>query len=329
MAIRLRYTDTLDIATASTSRAAKWQNKRTEWIDLVAALEDTERTAETVKQYFSYTKDKQDKIKDVGGFVGGYLKGGLRRNGHVEFRQIVSLDVDFGGVEVWESFKVLEAAGVMYSTHKHTPEVPRLRIVFPLDRKVDADEYEAVARMVASWLGIDHFDDTTYQPTRMMYYPSTSKDGEYLYDYTDAPFMSVDGVLEEYNDWTDPTTWPVSSRVKDKAKHARGDKMEDPTEKEGIIGAFCRAFTVSEAITEFLEDVYEPAPEMGPDRYTYAGGSTAGGLVVYDDLLAHSHHSTDPAGGRSCNAFDLVRLHKFGDLDDGREIKDITRVPSY
>lgn len=329
MAIRLRFNETLEIATANTARANKWHNKRIEWIDLVQSLEETERTAETVKQYFSYTKDKQDKIKDVGGFVGGYLSGGVRRNGHVQFRQIVSLDVDYGGVEVWEAFKVLEAAGVMYSTHKHTPEKPRLRIVFPLDRKVDADEYEAIARMVASWLGIDHFDDTTYQPTRLMYYPSTPKDGEYLYDYNDDPFISADEVLDEYHDWTDPTTWPVSSRVKDKVKHHAGDKVEDPTEKDGIIGAFCRAFTISEALSEFLEEQYEPCEELGPDRYTFIGGSTAGGLVVYDDLLAYSHHSTDPAGGKTCNAFDLVRLHKFGDLDDGREVKDITRAPSY
>jgi len=327
--MRLKYNDTLDIATAGTSRASKWANKRTEWKDLVDDLSHTERTAETLKQYFSYTKEKQDKIKDVGGFVGGYLKGGVRRNGHVDFRQIVSLDVDFGGVEVWESFVVLEAAGVMYSTHKHTPEVPRLRIVFPLDRKVNADEYEAIARMVAYWLGIDHFDDTTYQPTRMMYYPSTAKDAEYLFEYTDAPFMSADEVLDEYHDWTDPTTWPVSSRVSDKVKHDRGLKMEDPTEKEGVVGAFCRAFTIGEAVAEFLDDVYEPADDMGPGRYSFVGGSTSGGLVVYDDLIAHSHHSTDPAGGRSCNAFDLVRLHKFGDLDDGREVKDITRLPSF
>lgn len=326
----IKHTDLIDIAVSASRRnRGKWQNKRTDWGDLVATLADTERTPETVKQYLSYTKDKQDAIKDVGGFVGGYLKGGVRNNKAVEFRQLVCLDVDFGGVEVWDAFKVLDVAGVMYSTHKHRPDNPRLRILFPLDRKVNPDEYEAIARVVASWLGIDHFDDTTYQPARLMYYPSTSKDGEYLYDYIDAPWLSADAALADLPDWQDPTCWPQSSRVKDVKRAAKDSRVVDPTTKDGVIGAFCRAFGIAGAIAEFLPDVYEPCPEMGDDRYSYVGGSTSGGLVVYDDLLAYSHHSTDVAGGKTCNAFDLVRLHKFGDLDEDRDIKDPTRLPSY
>lgn len=325
----MRYTETINIAVANTSKASKWQNKTVEWEDLVNELATTERTSETVRQYDSYTKDKQGAIKDVGGFVGGYLAGGVRRNGSVEFRQLVSLDVDHGALEVWEAFKMLEVAGCMYTTHKHTPERPRLRIILPLDRRVNADEYEAIARVVASWLGIDNFDDTTYQPTRLMYYPSTSRDGEYLHDFIDAPWICADEVLNELPNWEDASTWPVSSRVKESLKNGRADVTEDPLEKPGIIGAFCRAYDIDAAITEFLPDVYEACDELGHNRYSYIGGSTSGGLIVYDDKLAYSHHSTDPAGQKLCNAFDLVRLHKFGDLDDGREVKDPTRVPSY
>ena len=35
-------------------------------------------------------------------------------------------------------------------------------------------EYPAVARKVAQEIGMDMFDDTTYQPHRLMYWPSTS-----------------------------------------------------------------------------------------------------------------------------------------------------------
>lgn len=323
------YNDSLDIATAKSRKATKWLNKRTDWTDLVAQLSETERTPETVKQYGSYTKDKQDDIKDVGGFVGGYLADGARLKGSVKWRQLVCLDVDYAGVDVWEDFIILGYAGVMYSTHKHTPTRPRLRILFPLDRKVSPDEYEAIARKVADWLGIDKFDDTTYQPSRLMYWPSTSKDGEYLYDYSDAPFMSADEVLEDYHDWQDPTSWPVSSRVAAAVDHARTDKVEDPLTKAGIIGAFCRAFPIEDAIAEFLTEAYEPCPELGNDRYSFIGGSTSGGLIVYDDKLAFSWHSTDPAGQKLCNAFDLVRLHKFGDLDGDKVAADPSRLPSY
>lgn len=328
--ISLKHNITLDIATASTRRAAKWKNKRTTWQDLVNTLSQTERTPETLKQYFTYTKDKQDEIKDVGGFVGGYLREGRRKKGYVDYRQIVSLDVDYGDLDLWIDFGLLEYAGCMYTTHKHRKEDPRFRICFPLSRKVSPDEYEAIARVVASWLGIDAFDDTTYQPTRLMYYPSTSKDGEFIFNYSDGPIMDADAVLAELPDWRDPTTWPVSSRVKDTIRPNKADKVEDPEEKEGIIGAFCRAYPMYDALAEFLDEVYTPCEELGNDRYSLIGASTSGGLIVYDNKLAFSHHATDVVSGRLCNAFDLVRIHKFGDLDDkAKPDTEPTKLPSF
>ncbi len=335
----------LYIATAKRCNAAKWKNERTSWVKVAESLNQTERTKETLKQYFSYTKDKQDEIKDVGGFVGGKLlpgtakiKGkdvtfvepyGWRRKGFVDHRQLVALDVDFGDLDVWLDFKLLEAAGLMYTTHKHQPDSPRFRIVFPLDRKVSPEEYECIARVVASWLNIEVFDDTTYQPTRLMYYPSTAKDGEFVYDFVDAPVLSADDILKELDDWTDVTTWPVSSREKEVRK-ATTDQVEDPNEKTGIVGAFCRAYTIEEAIAEFLSDVYRPCEELGDDRYSYIPGSTSGGLVLYDHKLAYSHHNTDPAGGKLSNAFDLVRLHKFADLDEKvKPDTDAAKLPSF
>ena len=51
---------------------------------------------------------------------------------------------------------------------------------------------------------------------------------------------------------------------------------------------------------------------------------------MYDDKFAYSHHATDPACGKLCNAFDLVRLHKYRDLD-GKFDEDAapTKLPSY
>jgi len=321
----MKYDISLDIATASSARAAKWKNKRILWSEVVAQLTSTERTKETVKQYFSYTKDRQDEIKDVGGFVGGKLLGGTnkikgvdvtfkppygwRRRGFVESRQLVALDVDFGNLDVWIDFGLLEYAGLLYTTHKHRPESPRFRIVFPLDRPVTPDEYECIAHVVASWLDIEVFDDTTYQATRLMYYPSSPKDGEFISHVSDGPIMCADKVLAELEDWTDVTSWPASSREKEVRRSATSDKVEDPEVKVGIIGAFCRAYSLDEAIAEFLPEVYAPCEELGEDRYSYLPGSTSGGLIVYDHKLAYSHHNTDPAGGKLCNAFDFVRLH--------------------
>lgn len=329
----MKHDITIDIATAKHRFASTWRNKRAKWSEVVASLRDTTRTEETLAAYMKLPKDKQDDIKDVGGFVGGYLNGGKRRKASIRHRQLVCLDVDHAtNLDTWLDCRDLGFAAAMYSTHKHQRTAPRYRIVVPLNEPVSPDEYEAIARIIASWLDIDVFDDTTYQANRLMYYPSTAKDGEYLFDVIDAPVLDVDEVLGELDDFgEDPAGWPRSSRELERldGHRASGEHAEDPEAKQGIVGAFCRAYGIEEAIAEYLSDVYTPCDQLGHDRYTYVGGSTSGGLIVYDNKFAYSHHATDPAGGRLCNAFDLVRLHKFGDMDEGKTIKDINRAPSY
>lgn len=310
-----------------------WKNQQMLWSVLLARLKKSIETHETHAEYMKMTKDKQDAIKDIGGFVGGHLKEGHRRNGSVEARQIVTLDADFLEKDQSLVDLVLEAEGLnvafaVYSTHKNSPEKPRQRLIIPMSRMVSADEYEAIARKVAEKVGIEIFDDTTFQPTRLMYWPSHSIDSEpYFYSY-DAEFLDPDEVLSEYPDWSDTSYWPMSSRV-DEIRKREVDKAGDPLEKPGVIGAFNKCYGIAEAIETFLPDIYTPTAKE--DRYTYAAGSTAAGLVVYEGgLFAYSNHSTDPAGGKLSNAFDLVRIHKFGHLDeDADPAKGITKMPSY
>lgn len=310
-----------------------WKNQQMLWSVLLARLRKSIETHETHAEYMKMTKDKQDAIKDIGGFVGGHLKEGHRRNGSVEARQIVTLDADFLEKDQSLVDLVLEAEGLnvafaVYSTHKNSPEKPRQRLIIPMSRMVSADEYEAIARKVADKVGIEVFDDTTFQPTRLMYWPSHSIDSQpYFYSY-DAEFLDPDEVLSEYPDWSDTSYWPMSSRV-DEIRKREVDKAGDPLEKPGVIGAFNKCYGIAEAIETFLPDIYTPTAKE--DRYTYAAGSTAAGLVVYEGgLFAYSNHSTDPAGGKLSNAFDLVRIHKFGHLDeDADPAKGITKMPSY
>ncbi len=46
-----------------------------------ARVKTTQRTTETVEEYRKLKRGQQDDIKDVGGFVGGHLKGGRRKKG--------------------------------------------------------------------------------------------------------------------------------------------------------------------------------------------------------------------------------------------------------
>ena len=210
----------------------------------------------------------------------------------------------------------------MYSTHSHTPEKMRLRIIIPLSRTVSPDEYAAISRRLADNLTLTRFDPTTFEAARLMYWPSTPENGEYMFQYSDAPFIDPDAVLATYADWRDASLWSTTRPAEEKLRRTVG-KQEDPLTKAGVIGAFCRAHSIHDVLDTTLAEIYHPSED--DNRYTYVGGSTTGGLVIYDDKYAYSHHATDPAGGRLCNAFDLVRWHLFTpgrDAADGTFIKD-------
>lgn len=319
----------LTVCVGSSRKARTWKKKTVRWSQLVAKLADTKRTPETQAQFFKMSKVKQDEIKDIGGFVAGELEGGKRTAMSMGQRQVITLDADYADTGLWNMVPMLfgDNAICCYSTHKHTAEKPRLRLVIPLDRPVDPDEYQAVGRKVAEMFGIDIFDDTTYQPHRLMYWPSTSLDGEFEFHFQDGPWLSADAVLDEYDDWRDQSSWPVSSRQSTLVTKAM-KKQEDPYEKKGLIGLFCRTYTIQEAIAKFLPDVYEVC--FGKeDRYTFTGGTSSGGAVVYEDKFLFSHHATDPCTMQLVNAFDLVRIHKFHELDEGKTGDDVTKRPSW
>ena len=306
----IKYDKALDIALGNSRKTKTWKNRPMQWSEMLDRLANTTRTPETVAEYKAMKRSQQSEIKDVGGFVGGYCNNGSRSE--TRFRSVLCLDADFADLDLWDDWGLLYGnAAAVYSTHKHTKEKPRLRLVVPLSRNVEPDEYQAIGRRIAATLGIDKFDDTSYQHQRMMYWPSTSIDGDYFYDYVDAPLLDPDTVLATYHDWRDVSSWPMSSRVADIARKS-AQKQKDPLTKGGIVGAFCRAYTIQEAIEAYVL-TYTPCDE--PNRYTYTEGSTAAGVVVYEDKFTFSHHATDPASGQLCNAWDLVRLHRFHELD--------------
>ena len=321
--MQVKHDRKLLIAVGRSRKATQWQNKEMLWSEFLDKLSTTTRTRESVADYAAMSKANRDAIKDVGGFVGGYLKNGRRNNASVVNRCMLCLDADNADPGLMDDLDVTFInAYALYSTHSHTPEKMRLRLIIPLTRTVTPDEYAAVARRVADDLNLARFDPTTFEPARLMYWPSTPEDGEFVFQFSDAPFLDPDEVLKTYADWRDASLWPTTQPVEERLRHTAG-KQEDPTEKRGVIGAFCRAHSITDVLDTILKDVYHPG--MEGNRYTYVGGSTTGGLVIYDDKYAYSHHATDPAGGKLCNAFDLVRWHLFtpvGTAPDGSPVID-------
>lgn len=326
--MKLKHNCQIILSEGLNRESKKWKNKALSWLEFLKRIEKPARTTETFDQYQKLSKKECDRIKDVGGFVGGHIQGGRRKKGAVLFRTMLTLDIDKGFEGLWELFTLnYGQAAAIYSTHSHSSKAPRYRLIMPLDREVDPEEYQAIGRRIAGDLDIEAFDNTGFQPERLMYWPSCSTDGEYVFKYQDGEILNADEVLGTYYEWSDSSTWPVSANVK--ALVTKGiKKQENPHDKPGIVGAFCRAYDIHEAISTFLGDVYDSCNVDG--RYTYKGGSTTAGLVTYDDMFAFSHHGTDPIEGMLCNSFDIVRIHLYGQLDEEASDKtNITKMPSF
>ena len=330
-----QYDRQLTISVGSSRKATHWPAQTIWWSELVERLRTAVRGTETLEEYLALPKSRQDDLKDVGGFVAGSLAGSRRKAAAIVGRDIVTLDLDAipagGTADALRRLDGLGCAYAAYSTRKHHEAAPRLRVLIPLDRTVTADEYEPIARKLASIIGIEWCDPSTFEAHRLMYWPSCCADSQYVYDYRDRPFVSADGILAMYADWRNVQEWPQVPGTQQ--THVRlAAKQGDPTTKQGVVGAFCRIYDIHTAIATFLPGVYEPADDnIPPGRYTYTGGSTTGGAVVYDDgKFLYSHHATDPCSGRLVNAFDLVRIHKFGDQDDDAAPGTPTnRLPSF
>lgn len=322
----------LCISTAGSRKATQWPKSVILWSEFTEKLKTPIRGAETLEQYLALPKAQQDELKDIGGFVGGELAGDRRKACYVKGRDLITLDLDNippGQTEdILRRVDGLGCAAAVYSTRKHAPYAPRLRVIIPLDKTATADEYEPAARKLASLIGIELCDPTTFQAHRLMYWGSCCADSQYIFEVYDKPFCSLDGLLGMYGDWHDVAQWPQVPGT-DAIERRRLAKQEDPTAKRGIIGAFCRTYNVIQAMDKFIPGMYEETDI--PGRYTYTGGSTVGGAIVYDgDMFLYSHHATDPCSGQLVNAFDLVRLHMYGDRDnDAKDGTPVNKMPSF
>ncbi len=322
----------IKISVAQNRKSFKWVTEELKWSTFIQKISNPIKTTETYEQFIGLKKSQQDELKDVGGFVAGELKDGRRKAENVLNRCLVTLDAD--NIEPGQTQKILNlidglgCSFAVYSTRKHCSAKPRLRIIIPTDRLMTTEEYEPLSRKLASFIGMEIMDPSTFEASRLMYWPSCSKDSEFVFNYKDKPFISVDGMLNLYKNWRDISEWPRITNEPEQIKREI-QKQKDPLEKDNIIGAFCRIYDIPSAIEKYLSDVYEPGDKA--DKYTYIQGSVANGATVYGDgKWLYSYHATDPATKMLCNSFDLVRIHKFGHLDE--EVKEGTptnRYPSY
>lgn len=278
-----------------------------------------------MEEYIKLPKLSRDKIKNIGGFVAGHLKGQRRKKEEVLSRSMVTLDIDDATPDfLADEEKLPKYKWLIYSTHKHRKDAPRLRFIIPLSRDVTPEEYGAISRMLAQDIGMDMMDKSTFEVNRMMYFPSTSINGDYYFKVNEGAIVNPDDVLARYDDWHNVFTWPKHKSELEVAKNQGKDKKQDPKTIDGIVGTFCRCYTIHEVIDKYLSDVYEATAYE--DRYDYIPADSSAGVIVYDDKFIYSHHASDPASGKLMNAFEIVMAHKFNDLSEKMQFKEMCKL---
>ena len=209
----MQYDRKITISAGNNRRAMNWTPQTMLISELWARLRTPARGTEPLAEYLNMKKAQQDDLKDVGGFMAGTLSGPRRKANAVTGRDILTLDLDnipAGGTEdVLRRVDGLGCGYCIYSTRKHSPAAPRLRVLLPLDRTVSADEYEPLARKAAEFIGMELMDPTTFEVSRLMYWPSCCADSQYIYLWQDRPLISANGLLAKYEDWRDCALWPA------------------------------------------------------------------------------------------------------------------------
>lgn len=316
------------IAVGRSRRDTEWHNKVVTWFQLKKLLQHR-RTACTLREYQGLSKEEQGRIKDVGGFVGGELKADGRRTAdNIKQRTLLTLDVDHA--TTLPTKIAPHYALIVYSTHSHTPEAPRYRVVAPLSRPCNDIEYQAVAHRMAEGLGVDIVDMTSCEPSRLMYWAAAPKDADTYYYQQDGEPVDVDAMLASYKDYTNTAEWAGAPRVGRPRTTQRGAaaRMEDPRTKDNIVGSWCRTYDCIDVLEQMIPNLYKPA---GINRYTHIGSSSWGGMCIYDNgTFCYSYHNTDPIGGQLLNSWDLYRLTHFSHLDDSAAATTrADRLPSF
>lgn len=320
------------LSVAGSSASLKWSTVRYTWEDFLERLKRDIRGTETMREFDRLDRTARANLKDVGGYMAGELSGARRLKSAVLSRSMITLDVDYadGLFPVEFDTRFPGVAAVIYNTRSDREKSRRFRVVIPFAEEVqDAAQYEAAARKMAELLGIDLFDPTTFQAERMMYWQSLSSDQPKVFEVFEGEPISAEYLLSLYGnneEWRDIRNWAFKSDQEKETRAIVSKAMaQNPREKAGLVGAFCRAYSVPAAIEKYLSDVYEIAP--GNDRYTYKAGHSVGGMIVFDDLFCFSYHSTDPiSDGHAYNAYDLVRVHKFGHLGKEDSTKEMNKL---
>ena len=288
----------LDISQSKTANGKNWRHSRIEWDEFLRWVENP------------------GSQKESGGYVFGRFTGPLRRNATLISRSAITIDADKAGSRFLDDVGALGWMAVAHSTFNSAPDQRKYRVVIPADREMTGAEYEVAATVVMYLIGAHQCDPVSRVPAQFMWRPAAHNMDWYEYRVYDGPVVRVDDLLGMFEE-------KMGVRP-----HNRGGRPKrDPLELPGIVGAFNRVYTNLDVLIREYDLPYEAA---GEHRWKLAGSLSPAGMgpIPGADNLWFSNHAQDEAYGAAWSAFDLARIHQFGDQDTDPDQR-LERKPSY
>lgn len=300
----------LAIATAPSRNSKHWKQGEIDWDDVVGWLATPDDKKESGNYLFGTLKPTQDNCN------GKPCTNLHRNNAGLLTRSALTIDVDYPGPAFLEDFQLLsDFTYIVHTTYSSTPSNPRYRVIIPTDREMAPDEYHSAVVALCERYGSEQFDPASRKPAQYMFRPAAQDPSFFRSWHNDGPLLVVDDLLDEFVEDLSTLDMPRVNSTK-----------RNPFEIDGVVGAFNRAYDDFQLLIDAYELPYEP----DGDRWHLVGARSVAGMGKMADGLVFSHHSHDPAFGVACTAFDLVRLHRYGELDEGGPEKTpVNRRKSY
>lgn len=253
-------------------------------------------------------------------YLPGELKNHHRKSVNVINRSVITLDLDGaleGGFEALCGF-LSDFCYFWHTTYSHSEEKPSYRFLVPLAEPVTPGQYGDLVRQIIAANPQASIDAASAKPAQIMFTPACKDPFSYDYGVHEGSLVNGAQWLASVNGGE--SVVPLG----------RLDKKGEPAEAPGIVGQFNRAYPNLDELIAVFELPYELDGASGRYRYTGSSATATPGMRELDERpgLYYSWHAHDPAAGYAQNAFDLVRIHKFGHLDT--EYKGpVNRAPSY
>ncbi len=162
------------------------------WSDWLNKLQIPMNNSDKYKRGLVLYGDVEDEVKD------DETIPKYRKDDNIINRSVIALDYD----EIREQdFKSLHKAiskqleghsWAFHTTHSHTTEKPRIRLMVPLNEPVSADDYRKYSRALANHIG-HKVDEASFVPSQAMALPvKNDKDAVYIFRYNDAPAITIE-----------------------------------------------------------------------------------------------------------------------------------------